>query len=69
MNKSDSGSGESVNCYWLGADYNDIHIDIGPRAHVDPCEGIVVEMIPTVTDFRLAVMALASPIPMANYLA
>jgi len=46
MNKSPSASGESVNCKITGADFNDIHIDIGPAPGVDPCQGIVIEMIP-----------------------
>lgn len=46
MNKNPSSSGESVNCSFRGAEFNDIHIEIGPRHDADGCEGIVVEMIP-----------------------
>jgi hypothetical protein len=46
MNKTPSASGESVNCHLTGAEFNDIHIDVGPHPGVDACEGIVVEMIP-----------------------
>ena len=71
MNKAPSSSGESVNCKFTGADFNDIHIDIGPRPGVDPCEGIVIEMIPhfrpaTWTDEN--VRAIAHPVRITGQL-